>query len=173
MMPIAKRAFAVLFFLLLTTPAAVAQQIASAPASATAPDPTARPYYLAATLTGAFRTDPLPIGVLAGGRSSVVGLAGDCVGNITPERPDATIDLEDVHGPVNFYVAAGTDTALVVHTPAGQWLCTDDSEAGGVNPVMTLTSPGNGPYAIWVASVEAPDRPVPAVLVISELPPVW
>ena len=170
-MPIAKRVFAVLFFLLLTTPAAIAQQ--TAPAAATPPDPAARPYYLAATLTGAFRTDPLPIGVLAGGRASVVGLANDCVGNITPERPDATIDLEDVHGPVNFYVAAGTDTALVVHTPAGQWLCTDDSEAGGVNPAMTLTSPGNGRYAIWVASVEAPDRPVPAVLVVSEFPPVW
>jgi serine protease Do len=170
-MPIAKRAFAVLFFLLLTTPASIAQQVAAV--SATPPDPTARPYYLAATLTGAFRTDPLPIGVLAGGRMSVVGLAGDCVGNITPERPDATIDLEDVRGPVNFYVAAGTDTALVVHTPAGQWLCADDSEAGGVNPAMTINAPGNGPYAVWVASVEAPDRPVPAVLVVSELPPVW
>ena len=77
-MPIAKRAFAVLFFLLLTMPASFAQQIAAV--SATPPDPTARPYYLAATLTGAFRTDPLPIGVLAGGRMSVVGLAGDCAG---------------------------------------------------------------------------------------------
>lgn len=167
-MQILKPVFSALFLMLLAAPQSIAQQ-----ASQPMPNPKASPYYMAAVLQGAFKTDPLPIGVLAGGHFSAIGLANNCVGNLTSERPDATINFRSVKGPVTLYVAASTDTALVVHTPAGQWICADDSEGGGINPELKLDQPGDGTYAVWVAAVETPDQPVPAVLVVSEFPPVW
>lgn len=137
------------------------------------PDPAAAPYYAAVTLKGGFKTDPLPIGVIAGGSFSVAKLGKDCIGNITAERPDVTVEFEDGSRPIILYAAAGSDTALLVHTPGGQWLCADDSTDGGLNPALTIDKPENGVYAVWVAAVDAVDRPVLAAVAVSELPPAW
>ncbi|OWJ55896.1 peptidase S1 [Inquilinus limosus] len=157
--------------------AQAAAQTAATPVATTAPagapDADARPSYETVSLNGGFTVDPFPIGVIAGGPYSVAGLGPDCVGNITPGRADAKIEFENGQRPLSIYAAAGSDVALLVHTPAGAWVCADDSDDGGINPAITFQRPANGTYAVWVAAVDTSTRPVPAVLVISELPPTW
>ncbi len=137
------------------------------------PNPEAPPYYKTLALEGEFKTDPFPIGVVAGGHYSVSRMGRDCIGNITAERPDVTVEFKEGKRPLTLYAAAGSDTALLVHTPGGQWLCADDTTDGGMNPALTFERPENGTYAVWVASVDTSSRPVPAVLAISEFPPSW
>lgn len=153
--------------------AQAAAQTAVTASSAGAPDPDARPTYATVSLNGGFPVDPFPIGVIAGGQYSVAGLGRDCIGNITPTRADAKIEFERGQRPLSIYAAAGSDVALLVHTPAGSWVCADDTDDGGINPAITFQRPVNGTYSIWVAAVDTSTRPIPAVLVISELPPTW
>lgn len=137
------------------------------------PNPEAPPYYKSLTLEGEFKTDPFPIGVVAGGHYSVSRMGRDCIGNITAERPDVTVEFKGGKRPLTLYAAAASDTSLLVHTPGGQWLCADDTTDGGMNPALTFDRPENGTYAVWVASVDTSSRPVPAVLAISEFAPSW
>ena len=46
---------------------------------------------------------------------------------------------------------ANTDTMLIVHTPDGQWLCSDN-EGGGFNPRTEFYNPGPGEYKVWLGS---------------------
>ncbi|MGK9166477.1 peptidase S1 [Inquilinus limosus] len=151
---------------------AAAQTAATVP-SPSQPDPDARPAYAMVSLNGGFSVDPYPIGVIAGGHYSVTALGQDCIGNITPTQADAKIEFSGGQRPLSIYAAAGSDIALVVHTPQGTWVCADDTDAGGINPAITFQRPADGTYAVWVAAVDTSSRPVPAVLVISEFPPTW
>jgi serine protease Do len=153
---------------------AAAQQTASiATPSSAMPDTEAQPAYGTISLVGGFPTDPYPIGVVAGGPYSAAPLGKDCIGNITPTQADTKIEFANGHRPLSIYAAAGSDVALIVHTPDGQWVCIDDTNDGGTNPALTFERPENGTYAVWVAAVDGLNRPVPAVLVISEFPPTW
>ncbi|MGK9167097.1 peptidase S1 [Inquilinus limosus] len=152
---------------------AAAQQTASTASSSSMPDSEARPAYGTVSLVGGFPVDPYPIGVVAGGPYSAAALGTDCIGNITPTQADAKIEFANGHRPLSIYAAAGSDVALIVRTPLGRWICVDDTDDGGTNPAITFESPSNGTYAVWVAAVDASNRPVPAVLVISEFPPIW
>ncbi|MGK9237199.1 peptidase S1 [Inquilinus limosus] len=152
---------------------AAAQQTASTASSSAMPDSGARPTYGTVSLVGGFPVDPYPIGVVAGGPYSAAALGTDCIGNITAAQADARIEFANGRRPLSIYAAAGSDVALVVRTPAGTWICADDTDDGGTNPAITFERPANGTYAVWVAAVDAANRPVPAVLVVSEFPPTW
>ncbi|MFE0752554.1 hypothetical protein ACFW16_01270 [Inquilinus sp. NPDC058860] len=157
----------------LATQAAAQMASTASPSGAPMPDPGSRPIYATIRLDGGFQVDPFPIGVIAGGSYSASDLGTDCIGNINPERADAKVEFANGRRPLSIYAAAGSDVALVVHTPSGRWVCTDDTTDGGINPAITFDRPADGTYAVWVAAVDASSRPVPAVLVISEFPPTW
>lgn len=51
---------------------------------------------------------------------------------------------------LHIYVKAAADTTLLVRTPSGNWVCSDD--ANGHNPHVEFFSPETGQYAIWVGT---------------------
>ena len=58
-----------------------------------------------------------------------------------------------------------SDTALIVRTPDGKWLCNDDGNGVGFDPMLQIKRPQRGIYAIWVATVE--DAPTEATVTVS------
>ena len=64
------------------------------------------------------------------------------------------------------------DVTLVVNTPSGEWLCSDD--ANGTNPHIQVDQPQSGTYNIWIGTYTAVSGKLPSsVLYISELDPRW
>ena len=125
--------------------------------------------FAALVLQGGFTPDPTAVEVEGGGAFEAADLDPACVGTINGEAPDVTLDFSRPRGPLNIYVIADDDTALVVRRPNGTWACDDDTF--GVNPHVRLEKPASGRYAIWVATFGA-GYPRARVL-ISENEPRW
>jgi len=123
------------------------------------------------TLSAGFPDDPRTFAVQAGGAMPAFRLAGDeCAGFVT-RAPTFVLTYEDAGDVFDLFLSAASDadTTMTVRTPAGDWLCDDDGGAGGFNPGVTVESPDNGHYQIWVGTY-APGEGYPeTALHISEL----
>ncbi len=121
-------------------------------------------------LSADFKPDPRRIGVVAGGNDLVDGTLGaDCVGHIDADKPDYVLDYRAGGYDLFIYAESAADTAIVLRTPDGSWLCNDDGENRGLDPAVRVRAPQSGRYAIWIASIEK--EPADAVLTISESDP--
>jgi hypothetical protein len=121
-------------------------------------------------LSSDFEPDPRRINVLAGGNDLVDGkLGADCVGHIDADKPDYVLDYRAGRYDLFIYAESAADTAIVLHTPDGSWLCNDDGENRGLDPTVRVRAPQSGRYAIWIASIEKDTTD--AVLMISESDP--
>ncbi|MCZ7546434.1 MAG: hypothetical protein M5R40_24205 [Anaerolineae bacterium] len=65
--------------------------------------------------------------------------------------PDFRVNWSGGGSRLRFFFEGSEDTVLLVNDPGGRWHCNDDS-AGTFNPTVTITSPPNGQYDIWVAN---------------------
>jgi hypothetical protein len=121
-------------------------------------------------LSADFEPDPRRINVLAGGNDLVDGkLGADCVGHIDADKPDYVLDYRAGRYDLFIYAESAADTAIVLHTPDGSWLCNDDGENRGLDPTVRVRAPQSGRYAIWIASIEKDTAD--AVLMVSESDP--
>ncbi len=100
-----------------------------------------------------FLPDPYTVDIVSGGGVDVgaAGIGTDCVGYAT-QAPDFDLYLQDDSDELRiFFVAAtGEDTALIINTPDGEWLCNDDYD--GTDPMVVIQNAAAGLYDIWVAS---------------------
>jgi len=67
---------------------------------------------------------------------------------------------------LTLFAEADGDTTLLVRTPDGSFLCTDDTD-GNLNPALMLPEPVAGRYLVWIGRVN-PDAPVSGVLTLTE-----
>lgn len=91
--------------------------------------------------------------IVAGGDIDADRLGGDCAGEIS-DAPGMRVNYGAGGDILRFIATSDTDTSLVVRTPDGEWLCNDDA-MGGLNPIISLTSPAEGEYNIWVGIVSS------------------
>lgn len=106
-------------------------------------------------LRGSFMPDPFTRSVRSGGSldASAMGLGAECRGLVTRE-PDFILDYSEASRFLRMFFVGNGDTTLLVHDPAGNWHCNDDSH-GGENPTVDLRRPAAGQYDIWVGSYRA------------------
>jgi hypothetical protein len=134
--------------------------------AAVAQSPDGEPVYGSVTLEAGFADDPHVVSIAAGGNVDASSLGGGCVGMIG-DPPD--FDLYYTPGSLPLYISASSDSdiSLVVNLPDGSWICDDDS-AGNLNPGITLDSPQDGLYDIWIGNLSGSGNP-DSTLYISEL----
>lgn len=149
-------------------PIATAALLAASPALAqnTALPPT---FGEVALITN-FQPDPHRTTLAAGG-----GIRGDFSDPVTgdtcrgffADAPDLSLQFTagDFGFPLSFYVEAGADTVMLIHTPDGQWRCNDDTV--DLNPAINFDTPLSGKYNIWIGTYEdvAPNYPTADVLI--------
>ena len=71
---------------------------------------------------------------------------------------------------LRFYFIAendADDTSLIVNRPDGSWTCNDDSESGSLDPMVTIDSPQEGRYDVWIGSYSQGDY-IDGVLHVTE-----
>ena len=111
-------------------------------------DPQGIPLFGSATLESGFSPDPYRVEVEAGGSVDTAELSPAC--GYTSYHPAFVLDWDGGTEPflrLFFTPADEANTALLVHTPEGEWLC----ETG---TVLDLPSAPAGEYAIWVGTPE-------------------
>lgn len=128
-------------------------------AHAQMPNWRANPTFGTVTLRAGFTPDPTVKVVNAGGSTENPVSGSGCVGYLHMAAPDVDLNFTAGSLPLTISVESDTDTALLIYTPDGRWVCDDDSGVG-VNPSITFSSPRSGNYNIWVSTYSAmSDRP--------------
>jgi hypothetical protein len=79
-------------------------------------------------------------------------LFNGCVGHTT-EAPSYYLNLLTPATRLEVDFESAYDTSMFVLTSDGSWYCDDDSGGNG-NPRISLNDPGEGQYAIWIATYE-------------------
>lgn len=136
---------------------------------------TADPRFGEVELAAGFLPDPSVQRVTVGGpvHASDLDLGEDCIG-YTAEAPDVRLTWngtsEELH--ISFAADDSDDTTLVIGLPDGSWSCNDDYGPFSLDPLVSIKTPGSGPYNIWVGSY-LPGREVSGELSITELDPDW
>lgn len=85
-----------------------------------------------------------------------------CVGHVEP-TPTVALRMGGA-GPVavTATAAAAADLVLLLRTPGGAWLCSDD--AAGTDPGVQIATPEGGDYLVWVGTFAAATDPVEVTL---------
>lgn len=144
-----------------------AAALAALAGTAGAQDFTATPSYGSVSLNSGFTPDPYTVDLQSGGSIDVqASLGGSCRGYVA-NAPDFSIQYSSGSLPLIFSVNSGSDTALVINDPNGDWYCDDDS-GEGLNPSLRFGSPSSGRYDVWVATYGNSSLQ-PATLHVSEL----
>jgi len=126
------------------------------------PDVGATPNYGDIKLSSGFSPDPYTQSATAGGSYDISEIGYSGFVSIAPD-----FDLYYTPGTYSLTIKAESseDTILLINTPGGKWLYDDDYE--GVNPSITIDSPEDGLYNIWIGSYGSEN--VDATLIITEL----
>ena len=127
----------------------------------------ARPVSGEITLGRNFGEEVIDRDVQAGGliRAQSIPELNGCAGGITAE-PTVTIRYSRREGEFHVRASSRGDTTMILHTPSGQWLCSDD--AIGFDPVIPVPFAERGEYQVWVGAYDAGE--IPATLSISATP---
>ena len=127
----------------------------AAGASAQMPNWRANPLYGTITLSGGFAPDPHVSTVEAGGSSANPVSGTGCTGYLNLNAPDLDLNYSSSGTlPLTISAHADRDVSLLVYTPDGRWLCDDDS-GEGLDPMITISSPRQGNYNVWVGTYAA------------------
>jgi hypothetical protein len=137
-------------------------------ARAQTPNHRGTPLYGEVSLAAGFGARPHTKTLTAGGRSRNPMVGTGCVGYLATPQPDYRVRYTAGTGRDLVITATSTsDTALLIRTPGGTWMCDDDSDQQ--NPRVVLAAPVTGAYHIWVATVGP--EPAQATLGVSESQP--
>lgn len=119
-------------------------------------DPSREAYFGSTSLRAGFTPDPFTIEILAGGSVDVSYLGGECAG-FAARSPDFVLDWSGSSSELRILFEADDaddDPTLTVQLPGGEWVCDDDAGLT-LNPMVTLPSPREGRYTVWVGSYES------------------
>ncbi|MEM0961624.1 MAG: hypothetical protein AAGK21_03640 [Bacteroidota bacterium] len=137
----------------------------AAPASlAQTPDPSASP--ASGTLTPGADAASVSFDVRADVEMPEAMRSDGCLGFIGAPSPDVVVDWDG--GDLRVWVEAAFDATMAVHTPAGDWVCNDDSI--GLLPVVDVMGASAGSYAVWLGSF-GPDPFESAATLYAGTPP--
>jgi hypothetical protein len=128
-------------------------------------DPEADPNYDSENLMAGFSPDPFTVEMISGGRISAQTTNPDCNGYAT-RSPDFQINWSGTTANLRVFYAGDGDTTMIVNTPAGEWLCGDDSY-DTLHPTVDLANPTPGTYSVWVGSYSFGDY-VSGLLYVTE-----
>lgn len=109
--------------------------------------------------------DPFILSLQAGGPIEASTVAKGCTGYIT-KNPVVTIDYKGKADLLKMFFYSDGDPVLVIQTPEGKFVCNDNTNAALLDPLVMLTKPAAGRYAIWLGSAMARDL-IPGFLVIT------
>ncbi len=125
----------------------------------------APPNTAALDLAAGFEPDPYTIRAFAGGTLDASAIDAACRGAITPE-PDIRLIWTGETALLRIFFIGDGDATLVMRTPDGRFLCSDDS-FGLLTPSIDMAQPAPGTYHIWLGSV-AETITVPGTLYLTE-----
>lgn len=131
---------------------------------------TAKRAFLTLDLEAGFPLDPFFVSVNGGGDLDASHLAEGCSGFIH-EQPVVSLDWEGEADIAEFFFYSDHDPTLVIQTPEGEYLCSDDTNALLLDPSIEIANPTKGEYDIWVGSFH-PNQLLPGVLVLTTQPGV-
>lgn len=126
------------------------------PASGGPIDFTLPPQNGSVTFQPGVSSDPDMVDMAIAGSIDATYLGNGCDGTVTA-APQVQVNFvgPSTSGLLRFYFDGSGDPTLIVRTPAGAWLCNDDSY-GGSDPTVDITSAaalqGNSQYLVWVGS---------------------
>lgn len=105
------------------------------------------------------------VSLQAGGQHRASAMSVMCSGYIA-DVPAYTINMQGNDSvPLVISARSSADTTLVVSAPNGLVYCNDDTS--GINPALSIQSPLDGQYAVWVGTYFQVDTPPSATLNIS------
>jgi hypothetical protein len=81
--------------------------------------------------------------------------------------PSYALDWSGETETLSLLVEADGDATLLVRTPDGSLLCSDDASADTLNPLVVISEPAEGRYLVWVGRIN-PGEPVSGVLTVTE-----
>ncbi len=118
-------------------------------------DPTLTPNFGGVTLSEGFTPDPFTQDMVAGGEvdASTAGTDPGCTGYVTLQ-PDYRIKWSGRESNLRLFFLGTDDTAMIVQTPAGRWMCSDNTY-DSVHPTIDIAGPDEGDYFVWVGSYSA------------------
>ena len=149
--------------------AAAAEEPADAPAAEVvatdAATATVTSAYVSLDLAAGFPLDPFLVSVNGGGSVDASQFGEGCTGFVN-EAPTVSLNWEGETDFVEAFFYSASDPVMVVQTPAGDYLCSDDANEMLLDPVIEMAQPANGRYNIWVGSY-TPEQLIPGLLVLT------
>jgi serine protease Do len=107
-------------------------------------------------LSAGFILDPYLVRVFGGGLNAAADLNEDCAGFVGA-TPNAAINWSGESDALHVFVYSDSDPVLVIETPDGDFLCSDDASALVLDPLVTIEEPAEGLYNVYVGSAELGD----------------
>ena len=113
------------------------------------------PSYGNVSLSAGFTPDPHRVSLSAGGSNNAANCISGTEGYVASD-PDVDFYFSGSTNSLTFSVTSSADTVLIINTPGGSWLYSDD--ASGLNPSIRVRNPSEGLYNIWVGT-HSPSTP--------------
>lgn len=147
-----------------------ALQATAAPTATVAPTKAAAPAmsdsaFLTMNLQAGFPLDPFLVSVNGGGTVDASTLSPDCVGYVN-ENPTLAAHYTGKAELLRAFYFSNHDAVLVIKTPDGKYLCSDDTQGLELDPTIDLKAPAGGDYSLWVGSYDK-GQLIPGVLVLT------
>lgn len=121
--------------------------------------------YVSVDLNAGFPLDPFLVSVNGGGELDASLLNEKCNGYINP-NPTLTVNWTGNADLVRAFTFSDADPMLVIQTPDGKFLCSDDSSSVLLDPQIEISKPSPGKYNVWVGSA-APKQLLPTILALT------
>ena len=139
--------------------------VATAGSATTAAQQKAGTAFVSISPEAGFPLDPFLMTLQGGGPVDASTIAVECKGYVT-KNPTVSVDYKGKADILKVFFYSDGDPILLIQTPDGKVLCSDNTNAVLLDPTVTLTKPGQGRYDIWIGSALARDL-IPGFLVFT------
>ncbi len=125
--------------------------------------------HAAVDLEAGFLLDPYLLRVAGGGPLVASGIQEECAGFVG-EEADVTLNWTGDSPALYLYFYSDADPVLLIETPSGEFLCSDDAGLDTTDPLIAIENPEEGAYGIRVGSYQ-PGELALGYLVVTEVEP--
>jgi hypothetical protein len=140
-------------------------QATATPAATAAPAAEPDTAFITINPAAGFPLDPFLLSLQGGGSVEASTLSEGCAGYI-PANPTVAVDYKGKADMLRAFFYSDGDPTLVVQTPDGSYLCSDDTSRLVLDPTVEITQPVQGRYSVWIGSAVPTDL-VPGFLVFT------